>query len=182
MKEYLAFLQHAGHHVLYNLPDFNDEKSTIKIDYSLSSDALALQKMFPDLPVCGYTVGDINEFLYKKWCQAAMADDSDSSLARCLSEIKSTWMMNCSIDLNFHMFLAKPRVIPLCSQEVVLIFTIEELAVYAKNGETYELFKDWEIAFIVEVKHEKVGGVVKISLDLEDSECTAAALCRLSNE
>lgn len=173
MKEYLAFLQQAGHHVLYNLPDFDNEKSTIKIDYSLSSDALALQKMFPDLPICGYTVGDINEYLYKKWCQAAMADES-TELGRCLSEVKSSWLMNCCIDLNFHMFLAKPRVIPLCSHEVVLIFRIEELAIFANGDNEKDLeFKDWEIAFIVEVKHEKVDGVIKISLDLEESECTA---------
>ena len=173
MKEYLSFLQHAGHHVLYNLPDFDDEKSSIKIDYSLSNDALVLQKMFPNIPVCGYTVNDINEFLYKKWCQAAMADDS-TGLVKCMSEIRSSWLMNCSIDLNFHMFLAKPRVIPLCTHEVVLIFRIEELAVFSNNDEGEALeFQDWEIAFIIEVKHEKVDGVIRISLDLEDSECAA---------
>jgi len=181
MKEYLSFLQHAGHHVLYNLPDFDDEKSTIKIDYSLSSDALALQKMFPDLPVCGYTVSDINEFLYKKWCQAAMADES-MGLAKCFSEIQSSWLMNCCIDLNFHMFLAKPRVIPLCSHEVVLVFRVEELVVFTNSDNDKDLeFRDWEIAFIVEVKHEKVDGVVRISLDLEESECTATTFCHLSD-
>ena len=180
MKEYLSFLQQAGHHVLYNLPDFDDEKSSIKIDYSLSNDALVLQKMFPNIPICGYTVNDINEFLYKKWCQAAMADDS-SGLSKCMSEIRSSWLMNCSIDLNFHMFLAKPRVIPLCTHEVVLIFTIEELAVFSNNDEGEALeFQDWEIAFIIEVKHEKVDGVIRISLDLEDSECAVTAFYQAS--
>ena len=169
MKHYLSFLQHAGHHVLYNLPDFDDERSTIKIDYSLSSDAVAIQKLFPDLPVCGYTVADINAFLYTKWSQAAMADES-TGLSRCLSEMKSSWLMNCCIELDFHMFLAKPRVIPLCSHEVVLIFRIEELAIFTSENEEDLWFKDWEIAFIVEVKYEKVDGVNKISLDLENSE------------
>ena len=182
MKEYLSFLQHAGHHVLYNLPDFDDEKSTIKIDYSLSNDALALQKMFPNIPVCGYTVDDINDFLYKKWCQAAMADDS-TGLAKCMSEIRSEWLMNCSIDLNFHMLLAKPRVIPLCTHEVVLIFRIEEVAVFSNNDEEEALeFQDWEIAFIVEVKHEIRDGVVRISLDLEDSEYTTTTFYQPSDQ
>jgi hypothetical protein len=184
MKEYLSFLQHAGHHVLFNLPDFDDEKSTIKIDYSLSSDALALQKLFPNVPVCGYTVDDINKFLHKKWAQAAMAQDLNGSLANCLSEIKSASLMNCCIDLNFHMFLSRPRVTPLCSQEVVLRFTIEGLGIFAQDGDAQpsKIFKDWEIAFIVEVKHEKVDGVVKISLDLENSECTTTTPCHLSDQ
>ena len=87
--------------------------------------------------------------------------------------------MNCSIDLNFHMFLAKHCIIPLCTHKVVLIFHIDELAIFNNNNKDEEPleFQDWEIAFIIEVKHEKVNSVIQISLDLENSECTATTSC-----
>ncbi|KAJ7732039.1 hypothetical protein B0H16DRAFT_183186, partial [Mycena metata] len=53
LKKYLTFLQNAGHHVRFDLPDFDDDQYKPTINYSLATRALEHQELFANVAVHG---------------------------------------------------------------------------------------------------------------------------------
>ncbi|KAJ7210092.1 hypothetical protein GGX14DRAFT_451427 [Mycena pura] len=165
--EYLHFLRSAGNHVLFDLPDFDDNKFSPNIDYSLVSTALEVDEFCCDT-VHDTSLSDINKYLYDKWLIAATLGRPRDVLSICLAEISSTWLMNTSIDTHFHIRFGAPHTKALCSNEVLLHFTIEDIAFFGSSDfsqKPLEIYHGWKIAFIVDVVQEKVGSVTKLKLD-----------------
>lgn len=131
MKRYLDYLHHAGHHVLFSLPDFDDDRLDMIIDYSLESHVNhTLEAEIHE--VFGVSVEDINRNLSSKWLKSIMdAADGADRKSVCLAEYRSTWTtIGERSGIQFHIKFGAPRVRVLCEREAVLYFKIDELLVY----------------------------------------------------
>ncbi|KAF7354146.1 hypothetical protein MVEN_01102100 [Mycena venus] len=170
LHEYLHFLRNAGNHVLFNLPDFDDDKFSPKIDYSLVSKALEVEEFCCDT-VHDTNLSEINKYMYEKWLMAAALGRPRDVLSVCLAEISSTWVMNTSIDTHFHIRFGAPQVKALCSHEVLLYFTLEDIAFFGSSdfSQPLDIYHGWKIAFIIDVTQEKEGSVTKLKLDFSSA-------------
>lgn len=131
LKKYLEFLHHAGHHVLFSLPDFDDNRQQVITDFSLDSHQIRNLDIEVD-EVFGVPLNDVNKYLSSKWLKAVLdtADGADRS-AICLSEYRSDWtVLGQHSNLQFHVKFGAPRVKALCKREVIIYFHIDELFVY----------------------------------------------------
>ncbi|KAJ7710708.1 hypothetical protein B0H17DRAFT_1223880 [Mycena rosella] len=167
LPEYLRFLRSAGNHVLFNLPDFDDDKFSPNIDYSLISKALEVEEFCCDA-VHDTSLDDINKYLYDKWMMAAALGRPRDVLSICLAEISSAWLMHTSIDTYFHIRFGVPQIKALCSDEVLLYFTVDDIAFFGSSDfsqRPLNIYHGWKIAFIIDVVQEKVGSVTKLKLD-----------------
>jgi hypothetical protein len=66
LKEYLRFLKHAGHHIMYSLPDFDDDYKRLRIDYS-ELRAGDIKGYATDAEVWGISIEWINQFVNARW-------------------------------------------------------------------------------------------------------------------
>ena len=66
LLEYLRFLSKAGHHTLFSLPDFDDNDSSLRIDFSDVA-----TRSVPVNDIHGISVIKINTFLSTAWMDAA---------------------------------------------------------------------------------------------------------------
>ncbi|KDQ52587.1 hypothetical protein JAAARDRAFT_702442 [Jaapia argillacea MUCL 33604] len=186
--KYLEFLHQAGHHVLFSLPDFDDNRLALKIDYSLDSHNVRNAESEVS-EVWGISIAEINESLASKWLKAAiLAEDMERGLiemdhkAICLAEYRSIWVEKAgesASDVQFHIKCGAPKVKALCNKEVFLCFKIDEFLLY--DGEDFTVpakhtYSDWEIVFVVDIVHQKEEeGVVNLKLDM-----TSAYQCNLT--
>ncbi|KAJ7263473.1 hypothetical protein C8J57DRAFT_1629561 [Mycena rebaudengoi] len=171
LPEYLRFLRSAGNHVLFNLPDFDDDKFSPKIDYSLVSKALEVEEFCCDV-VHDTNLGDINKYLYDKWMMAAALGRPRDILSVSLAEISSTWLMHTTVDTHFHIRFGVPQIKALCSHEVLLYFTVEDIAFFGSSDfsqKPLDIYHGWKVAFIVDVEQEKVGSITKLKLDFRSA-------------
>ncbi|KAJ7243610.1 hypothetical protein B0H12DRAFT_830295 [Mycena haematopus] len=181
LKKYLTFLQNAGHHVRFDLPDFDDDKYKSIINYSLVTRALEREELFASVTVHGVSELKINEFLRETWLDVVCTTQgftggprATDMLSSCLTEIQSTWVGN--LDHHFHIRFGPPRVRALCTHEVVLYFTTSNVYFYESEDfgrEPIQSYADWEFAFIVDVVEEKSTGAHSLKLDL-----STARFCR----
>ncbi|KAJ7337589.1 hypothetical protein DFH08DRAFT_877180 [Mycena albidolilacea] len=173
LKKYLTLLQSAGHHVRFDLPDFDNDQYKPHINYSLATRALEHEELCADVAVHGVGELSINEYLRETWldviskAQGFCGEPPTDLLSSCLTEIKSTWLGH--LDNHFHLRFSPPRVKALCKHEVVLYFTAAEI--HFHHSEDFSLhpinsFENWEFAFIVDVIEEKVGASSSLKLDL----------------
>lgn len=131
LKKYLTFLQNAGHHVRFDLPDFDDDQYKPTINYSLATRALEHQELFANVAVYGVSESSINGFLRETWLdvvsksQGFCGQPPTDKLSSCLVEIQSTWIGG--LDRHFHIKFGPPSVKVLCNHEVVLYFTAAKL-------------------------------------------------------
>ncbi|CCM02877.1 uncharacterized protein FIBRA_04991 [Fibroporia radiculosa] len=171
MSQYLNFLHQAGNHVLFSLPDFDDDRYRLTIDYSLmGSPTLDVQEIH------GINVEKINTYLSSVWLKCAMALDSPEDVtvdwkSTILAEYRSTWSLHADSGFHFHVRLGAPRVQPVCSRETILYFTIDEILFFESDDlsvETQYRYGGWEIAILVDIVHEKNsdGHVTSCKLDL----------------
>ncbi|KAJ7027386.1 hypothetical protein C8F04DRAFT_965258 [Mycena alexandri] len=165
LKKYLTFLQNAGHHVRFDLPDFDDDQYKPSINYSLATRALEHEELFTNVTVHGISESNINGFLRETWldvvskAQGFCGQPPTDRLSSCLMEIESTWVGG--LENHFHIRFSPPRVKALCKHEVVLYFTAAEVHFHESEDfsrEPIHSFADWEFAFIVNVIEENVVG------------------------
>ncbi|KAJ7199899.1 hypothetical protein B0H12DRAFT_1036920 [Mycena haematopus] len=174
LKQYLTLLQNAGHHVRYDLPDFDDDKYKPHINYSLVTRALEHEELCAGVTVHGISETKINEFLRETWLDVVCRTQGFTGgprptdmLSSCLTEIQSTWVGN--LDHHFHIRFGPPRVRALCSHEVVLYFTASNVHFYDSedfNLEPIQSYVDWEFAFIVDVVEDKSTPAHSLKLNL----------------
>ena len=129
MAKYLEFLRRAGNHVLFDLPDFDDDKYTNRIDYSVHKDALALEKFCQGVTVKSIDVSDINAQLAKKWATAqrfALVGAEDP-LVTSLAVFTSQWLQDSNGDAHYFVEFSKPHVKALCGHEVILHLDISRV-------------------------------------------------------
>ncbi|KAF8884777.1 hypothetical protein BD779DRAFT_1442896 [Infundibulicybe gibba] len=170
MRRYLDYLHHAGHHVLFSLPDFDDDRLDMIIDYSLESHVnRTLDTEIHE--VFGVSVEEINRSLSSKWLKAIMdaADGADRN-SICLAEYRSTWTtIGERSDVQFHIKFGAPRVRVLCEREAVLYFKIDELLVYEGHDFTVtpkHTYSDWEIAVVVDLTRKVEGSFKSVEIDM----------------
>ncbi|KZT11520.1 uncharacterized protein LAESUDRAFT_274940 [Laetiporus sulphureus 93-53] len=150
LSQYLSFLQQARYHVLFSLPDFDDDRYKLTIDYSLmGSQVLDIDE------ICGVSIDKINTYLSSVWLKAAMLVGAEGGAA--------DWKDTCLAELG------APRVKAICSREAVVYFRIDEVFFY--DGVNFEVaprqqYSDWEIAVLVDVIDEFDGYVTRCKLDL----------------
>jgi hypothetical protein len=142
LKKYLTLLQSAGHHVRFDLPDFDNDQYKPHINYSLATRALEHEELCADVAVHGVGELSINEYLRETWldviskAQGFCGEPPTDLLSSCLTEIKSTWLGHA--DNHFHLRFSPPRVKALCKHEVVLYFTAAE--VHFHHSEDFSLY------------------------------------------
>ncbi|THH28534.1 hypothetical protein EUX98_g5660 [Antrodiella citrinella] len=169
LLHYLHFLSNAGHHVLFSLPDFDDDTLSISIDFSTMSNATV-----PVNEISGVSVEKVNAFLSTAWLKSAMlaaSHQTSTDVKAALAEYRSTSSVHGS-DVHFHVKLGAPRVKALCDQEVIMYFTIDDLYIYDGDDFTVEprqSFQNWEIAVLINVvtTSEEEGNVTRCRLDFE---------------
>ncbi|KAF7366886.1 hypothetical protein MSAN_00947300 [Mycena sanguinolenta] len=173
LKHYLTFLRDAGHHVRYDLPDFDNDKYRSYINYSLVTRALESEELCAGVTVHGIHESKINEFLRDTWldvvskAQGFCGERPTDMLSSCLTEIQSTWIGH--LDHHFSVRFGPPGVRALCSHEVVLYFTASKLHFYDSTDfgrEPINSYVDWEFAFIVDVVEDRSTPVHSLKLDL----------------
>ncbi|TFY52793.1 hypothetical protein EVJ58_g9812 [Rhodofomes roseus] len=88
LNEYLVFLHQAGNHVFCSLPDFDDDRYRLTIDYSLMGGTVLEVD-----DIHGVSVDKINAYLSSVWLKAAMlmGGELDDWKSLCLAEYRSTW-------------------------------------------------------------------------------------------
>lgn len=151
LAKYLDFLRHAGNHVLFDLPDFDDDKYRPRIDYSQHRDALDIDRLCGGVTVKSYDLAEINEHLQKQWAahkRLALTSvggvGERDALRVCLAEISSQWLPNPSVDDQFYVQFGTPHVKALCSQEVIVFFEISDIWFF--DGED---FATWVFAVVI---------------------------------
>lgn len=124
LTEYLVFLHNAGNHVLFSLPDFDDDRYRLTIDYSLMGGTVLEVDH-----IHGVSVDKINTYLSSVWLKAAMLAGGDVAdwKSLCLAEYRTTWRPMADGDDHFVLRLGAPRVKPVCSREAIVYFTVDEV-------------------------------------------------------
>ena len=136
---YLKFLRGAGHHVLFGLPDFTDQKvlETLPVDYSRlpkmnidnPSTTLTLEEFSTFCTGITYfniTVEQINTFLNVNQYQRAdiRAQEKRDVLAASISSIR--WShAETTYEINFE----APSIMALCLHELLFIFKVKNVRV-----------------------------------------------------
>lgn len=123
LKEYyLPFLAEAGNRVFFSIPCSDDDKYRLTIDYSTMEEKdrtkLTLHDMY------GISADKINEHLSSAWLKAKLASGSTNWKTYCLAEYC------CTSGPFFHLHMHPPRLQPLCSQEAILCFNVDEALFY----------------------------------------------------
>lgn len=172
--KYLELLRHAGHHVLFDLPDFDNDQYSPLIDYSLAATIKEIEEYCTEVDLHGIHVSTINDHLRKSWLNAvALARGISGAipadpLTTCLTEIQSIRLPD--VQSHFHIRFSPPTVHALCRHEAVLVFNFDEIIFY--NSPDFSLspigtYQDWKIAVIVdtvEVRNEH-GVVIGFNFD-----------------
>ncbi|CAL1696314.1 unnamed protein product [Somion occarium] len=173
LRKYLDFLTRSGNHVLFDLPDFDDDKFKAKIDYATHKDTtMDLQALCHGVTVQEIDVQQVNDALYFRWQNAARrAERPADFLSLCLAQMSSAWLINSVVDHHFFIRFGVPKVQALCSREVILTFDIHNIAFFKTSDFESEgpeaLYADWTISFIVGVVRDK--GSKHITLDLNSA-------------
>ncbi|PCH38342.1 hypothetical protein WOLCODRAFT_149281 [Wolfiporia cocos MD-104 SS10] len=161
ISKYLAFLQQAGNHVLFSLPDFDDDRHRLTIDYTL----LGTHEHSVD-EIHGIRVDNINTYLSSVWLKASMLAQGEGVACNtrdwqstCLAEFCSSWSSSSS-GSHFHLTLGPPQIRPICSREAILYFAIDKVEFFRdaddqdEDGELVTAYNDLKIAFLVDLIHE----------------------------
>ncbi|KAF7427988.1 hypothetical protein PC9H_007206 [Pleurotus ostreatus] len=172
LKKYLHFLHFAGHHVLFDLPDFDNDTYRHTIDYSLVSKALTANPgLCKDVDVFGISLFSINEYLKTTWLDVASREftgrSSSDPLADCIWEVRSNTLSNHYG--HFHIRFEPQSIQSLCRTEVVLTLTASEIEFFASSNfelSAIDSFRDWKFAFVLDVIQDKSHEVTLLKLDL----------------
>ncbi|OBZ68799.1 hypothetical protein A0H81_11368 [Grifola frondosa] len=173
-SKYLEFLHGAGHHVLFSLPDFDDDRFRLNIDFSL----MRKPHVTTD-NISGISLDRINSYLSFVWLKSAMLAHNASAKvvdwrSTCLAEYSSINSIHGDSEIHFQLKLGPPRIEALCSREVIMYFRVREASFFHGVDFTTALghkYTDWEIAVVIDVIYtaESGGDVVTIKLDLKNA-------------
>ncbi|TFK37966.1 hypothetical protein BDQ12DRAFT_132552 [Crucibulum laeve] len=170
LQRYLSFLHIAGHHVLFSLPDFDDDRLDVVIDYSLETHRIRNLDVEQN-EIYGVSLDEINRSLSSKWLKAIMdaADGGDRS-SICLAEYRSNWTnVGHHSDVQFHVKFGAPTLKALCKREAILYFKVDELLVYDGHDFTKtpkHTYSGWDIAVVVDLIKEVEGLINRVKIDM----------------
>ncbi|GBE84865.1 predicted protein [Sparassis crispa] len=172
LEKYVQFLQDAGNHVFFSLPDFDDDRYRLTIDYSLiNSTATSLDSIH------GISLRDLNDGLVSAWLKAAMIASVDEEdvvdwKSSSLAEFRSTVVFPEDAKTHFHISFGAPKIKLLCSREAIVTFKINEVTFYPGidfHAAPLLRYTNWEIAVLAEIHHltEADGSVVSCQIDMD---------------
>ncbi|OCH91887.1 hypothetical protein OBBRIDRAFT_727931 [Obba rivulosa] len=173
LTKYLELLQNAGSHVLYSLPDFDDDDLQVKINYSLMG-----SKVQQHTELHGLSVDKINAYLSSIWLKAAMqasqsANKTPHWQAYCLAEFKTAWTAREENAIHFHVKLGAPRIHAICSREAVMYFNVKDVSFFNGLLDTEEprRYSKWTIALLVRLipEAEADGRITRCKLDVSSA-------------
>ena len=130
---YLKALQAAGHHVLFLAPEFDEDEFRSPIRFSLTSENP------PELnDIAGFTAPMINRYLALLWYTSAHVAQQRKGLGHtmwdqttCLSGYHSWLFPGHEAEWHSSFIISQPpRATILCGREVVLYFTLSQIAFY----------------------------------------------------
>ncbi|KZT05942.1 uncharacterized protein LAESUDRAFT_206407 [Laetiporus sulphureus 93-53] len=180
LSQYLRFLQDAGYHTLFSLPEFHNSGSRLTIDYSAFGDTtVEVEEIY------GISVEKINSQLTSAWLKAAIQAD-DSSGQPVIESLTYLVEYRCHTSIEgfphaqFHIKFGPPRIKAVCRREVFMFFPIKEIVITSEDSDTLDEHKyDWEIAVSVDVLKEETSIVdmVRLKVDvgtirLREESCT----------
>lgn len=136
LKNYLLFLTKAGHHVIYSLPDWDDDGLKREIDFSISANAHSLAKHIDTYSSIEFD--QINRYLLDTWRKVhdqlyedfEMVFDGKRQKSAISREVKSLLEYQSEKlvdDIAFHAHFGAITVAPLCAKEVVVFINIDEI-------------------------------------------------------
>ncbi|KAF7429005.1 hypothetical protein PC9H_008243 [Pleurotus ostreatus] len=171
LKKYLQFLQNAGHHVLFDLPDFDNDTHRQHIDYSLVSRAFNVPGLQADIEIFGTNIDTINQYLRTTWLDVVsrgfISGPSPDPLANCIYEVRSNTLP--SAESHFHITFMPPSIRALCPKEVVFYINISDLDFYGSadfSSAVTHSFKDLKFAFVLDVVQDKTQDITLLQLEL----------------
>ncbi|KAH9937112.1 uncharacterized protein B0H18DRAFT_867006 [Fomitopsis serialis] len=161
LQRYLEFLQKAGNHVLFSLPNFEISRLPLTIDYTASRRDIVMGCT----ELYGVHVSKINEQLKLTWTKAAVATAIGVSdgvatsdwKANSVAEYRGSWSIYQS-DVRFHLKFGPPTVDAICSREAVLNLMLDKVLVFEEvgsEGAPTGAFDGWRIPITVEVFQEQ---------------------------
>ncbi|PSR75858.1 hypothetical protein PHLCEN_2v8772 [Hermanssonia centrifuga] len=173
LSQYLQLLDGAGRHIFFSLPNFDDDRLRLSIDFSVASHTLLdIDK------IQGISSEKINASLSVSWLKAAMLAGSANvtpaeHLAISLAEYRSTWLSHGS-DVHFQVKLGPLRLKSLCNQEAVVLISVDEVTFFDTEDlkrAPRQRYTDWEIALLTNVVPiiEEDGTVIGVKLELNSS-------------
>lgn len=139
LKKYFEFLRQAGHHVLFSLPDFDDDGHQVQIEFSLLPHFIRNVE-HEITEIFGVQLDTINHSLSSRWLKSIMEAEEEGTHTKeaiCLAEYRSTWTtIGDRKDIQFWIKFGAPKLKILCKREAILSFVVEELLVFDGNDFT----------------------------------------------
>ena len=131
LHKYLQFLALAGHHVLFDLPNFADGSRQPKSNFTTYRDNLVNPFLLSDSITENIKITEVNDALYFRWRDAARKSTRPVDfLSLCLAELSSAWLANSVVARHFYIQFGIPEIHALCSREVILTFDIRNIAFF----------------------------------------------------
>ena len=139
LEAYLKHLIKSGHHVIYSLPDFDDDEHHRVIDFSSAAAA-----SYGDVTkVFNIELELVAKFVEEAWLKAAWlahehlhesGRDLDLSIRNTIAVAKweHHWRGSAPFDIEF----GAPTVQLLCEREAILTFSLENIVFHA-SGDRY---------------------------------------------
>ncbi|KAF9822043.1 hypothetical protein IEO21_00037 [Rhodonia placenta] len=178
LVKYLEFLQSAGRHVFFSLPEFTARPS-LTINHS------AMSSSSPDVQELQHVpIETINTQLALNWLKAAM--DSIEPVGRAvdwpvinMAEFRGFWSPDepLSSEAQFQIRFGAPRIMGVCSQEAIMCFSLDEVSFYEGKDDILDQtpsrsYSKWEVAFLVKITRvdETEGGAYRCVINLYDTQ------------
>ena len=126
LQSYMHLLQSAGHHVLFSLPNFDDEGLRPYLDFSqIAYRLLGIED------VHGVAIEQINKYLSAAWLNTLILANKqpiDYSVVS-LAEYRSTWAQQDGY-AQFYLNFGAPHVSALCDDEILMHFVLDDVRFY----------------------------------------------------
>ncbi|KAI0770368.1 hypothetical protein C8Q74DRAFT_1275033 [Fomes fomentarius] len=159
LSSYLRSLRLGGHHVLFSLPEFDDDEFRPPISFSRVASS---QEQYLLREIHGFSLAMINGYLSLLWytCAFVIRERADERQAVTWDETTSlaeywTWVRSEAEAWYCCLKFGAPEARILCGREVILLFMLSEVAILTQEvslGESYTPnYTDWVIAVIVDV-------------------------------
>lgn len=127
---YLAFLQSVGHHVLFSLPTFGDKSLRPFIDFSQNNPSLQGLDH-----VRGVSLDKIKSYLFGSWLKSFMGIPTQKGQPYDRSTVSLAEYRGQGVAQSyFHLKLGVPEVAPLCADEVMVTFIVDEADFYESQA------------------------------------------------
>lgn len=127
-EAYLKHIQKSGHHILYSLPAFDDERHHRATDFS----SVTRHSYSHIKEMYNIDREKIITYIQDVWRKAAWSvQEEGTSLATrssiAIAEWNSTWSLTHEEDYHFHVKFGAPKIELLCQHEAIVYVQVDEI-------------------------------------------------------